>query len=107
MTHYSQGYRYGMCGICLRNPQRLELDHCHTHDRDRGWLCRHCNARLSGIDGYGRKVTSSIHWSHPDPIGPYLVWRENCPACGPITRTITYKRNSSSRTALFPPGALL
>lgn len=81
----------GLCELCDgRAP--LGLDHCHEHGKPRGYLCNRCNTRMRGIDGYGKHPAATIHWSNPEPIEPYLAWHERCPACGPVTRRVTFRK---------------
>lgn len=35
----------GLCWICRETPG-IAVDHCHTTERRRGWLCHPCNAGL-------------------------------------------------------------
>lgn len=35
----------GLCWICRKAPGAV-VDHCHTTERRRGWLCHLCNAGL-------------------------------------------------------------
>lgn len=41
----------GRCAICDRTPADgvLHVDHCHTTDKIRGLLCRHCNLALGNM----------------------------------------------------------
>lgn len=34
------------CAICQQYSERLNLDHCHTTGRNRGFTCHNCNALL-------------------------------------------------------------
>ena len=36
----------GMCKICLTEPSRLVVDHCHKTGKIRGLLCDNCNKSL-------------------------------------------------------------
>jgi hypothetical protein len=37
-----------LCGCCGRS-RRLCMDHDHTTDEFRGWLCRQCNVSIGGL----------------------------------------------------------
>lgn len=42
----------GECVIC-KSTYRLQLDHCHTSGKFRGWICRDCNAKVGAAEaGY-------------------------------------------------------
>lgn len=44
-----------LCGGVERTGQALALDHCHTRQIFRGWLCWHCNVGLGNFkDDIGR-----------------------------------------------------
>ena len=39
----------GLCQCCNRYSDRLHLDHCHTTDNFRGWLCESCNTGIGKL----------------------------------------------------------
>jgi hypothetical protein len=61
----------GQCGICLRVPRRLVVDHCHNTEVVRGLLCSGCNMALGMFqdgklfDAARDYIKKSLHDTRP------------------------------------------
>ena len=61
------------CPICERNIvevgrlgqpmlQKWVLDHCHTTETFRGWLCSNCNTGIGGLKDNIKRVTNALKY---------------------------------------------
>ncbi len=39
----------GKCNCCGKIKEKLVLDHCHSKDTFRGWICKECNMAIGGL----------------------------------------------------------
>jgi len=52
--HNEKGSSCNICGVILTHKS-LSLDHCHTTNKIRGFLCDKCNLGLTSLPGYAPK----------------------------------------------------
>lgn len=52
----------GLCPICSRHTKEWVLDHCHTTDKFRGYICRSCNLGLGHFDDSPAMVKTALDY---------------------------------------------
>ena len=50
----------GKCAICAEVPEKLHIDHCHTHGHVRGLLCGNCNRALGLLKENTKSLEAAI-----------------------------------------------
>lgn len=63
------------CRICLRESDRLHVDHCHETGNIRGLLCFHCNAGLGHFRDDPSMLMSAIRYLDAVTVSPAIVLR--------------------------------
>jgi hypothetical protein len=64
------------CELCGRGEVRIVFEHCHAHNRHRGWTCDRCNAVLREVD---RRPDVIRVWEWAGEQA-WLYWLR-CPQC--------------------------
>ena len=52
----------GICECCSKVTDKLVLDHCHTTEVFRGWLCAPCNLGIGVLGDTIKGVTNAISY---------------------------------------------
>ena len=52
----------GPCPICSKHTEQWVLDHCHTTDQFRGYICSSCNLGLGHFDDSPALVQSALNY---------------------------------------------
>jgi len=50
------------CECCGKEQERLVLDHCHTKEQFRGWLCSPCNLALGTLGDNIDRVQQALNY---------------------------------------------
>ena len=52
----------GPCPICTKHTERWVLDHCHTTDQFRGYICSPCNLGLGHFDDSPALISAALNY---------------------------------------------
>ena len=52
----------GICPMCLKHTEVWHIDHCHTTDEARGYICTNCNLGLGHFDDDISFLERAVAW---------------------------------------------
>lgn len=70
-----------LCGKTKEQGGRIVIEHCHRHNRVRGWACANCNGTLGHIIDSGRYKHGVIAPRTEKRMVQFLEWQNRCNEC--------------------------